>query len=129
MPQALAADAGRGTDASFVCAQYDATAEEIAALEQMSGRKIIVPQDIDQKNELDRACAMLAALDIVISAPTAVSWLAAGAGVRTLKLLYGPVWTAMGCDYEPFAPSCECILPKTLGDWADVFNQATTKLS
>jgi hypothetical protein len=72
---------------------------------------------------------MLSALDIVISAPTAVSWLAAGAGVRTLKLLYAPVWTAMGCDYEPFAPSCECIIPGTQGDWADVFNQVTTKLS
>jgi tetratricopeptide (TPR) repeat protein len=119
----------KATDAAFVCAQYDATGEEIAALEQMSGRKIIVPQGLDQKNELDRACAMLSALDIVISAPTAVSWLAAGAGVRTLKLLYGPVWTAMGCDYEPFAPSCECIVPRTPGDWADVFNQAATKLS
>ncbi|HWM60569.1 MAG TPA: hypothetical protein VNN98_00385, partial [Rhizomicrobium sp.] len=91
--------------------------------------KIIVPQGLDQKNELDRACAMLSALDVVISAPTAVSWLAAGAGVRTLKLLYGPVWTAMGCDYEPFAPSCECIVPGTPGDWADVFNQVATKLS
>jgi tetratricopeptide (TPR) repeat protein len=119
----------RGTGATFVCAQYDATAEEIAALEQMSGRKIIVPQDIDQKNELDRACAMLSALDIVISAPTAVSWLAAGAGVRTLKLLYAPVWTAMGCDYEPFAPYCECVIPSANGDWADVFNQAVIKLS
>ena len=119
----------QNTAASFVCAQYDATGEEIAALEQISGRKIIVPQGLDQKNELDRSCAMLAALDLVISAPTAVSWLAAGAGVRTLKLLYAPVWTAMGCDYEPFAPSCECIVPGTPGDWADVFNQVATKLS
>jgi tetratricopeptide (TPR) repeat protein len=119
----------RSTNATFVCAQYDATAEEIAALEQMSGRKIIVPQGIDQKNELDRACAMLSALAMLVSAPTAVSWLAAGAGVRTFKLLYGPVWTAMGCDYEPFAPSCECIMPNAFGDWADVFNQVATKLS
>ena len=117
------------TDASFVCAQYDATGEEIAALEQMSGRKMIVPQGLDQKNELDRTCAMLAALDLVISAPTAVSWLAAGTGVRTFKLLYAPVWTAMGCDYEPFAPSCEGIVSSTPGDWADVFNQVATKLS
>ncbi|HWX89771.1 MAG TPA: tetratricopeptide repeat protein [Rhizomicrobium sp.] len=119
----------RNTDATIVCAQYDPTDEEIAALEQMSGRNVIVPQGLDQKNELDRTCAMLAALDLVISAPTAVSWLAAGAGVRTFKLLYSPVWTAMGCDYEPFAPSCECIVPGTPGDWADVFNQVATKLS
>jgi hypothetical protein len=119
----------KSTEATFVCAQYDAAPEEIAELEGLSGRKIIVPQGIDQKTELDRACAMLAALDVLISAPTAVSWLAAGAGVRTLKLLYGPVWTAMGCSYEPFAPSCECLMPATMGDWQDVFRQAATRLS
>jgi tetratricopeptide (TPR) repeat protein len=116
-------------DANYVCAQYDATPEEIARLEQMSGRKIITPAGIDQKNELDRACAMLSALDVLVSAPTAVSWLAAGAGVKTFKLIYGDVWTAMGCAYEPFAPSCECITPAERGDWADVFRQVITKLS
>jgi tetratricopeptide (TPR) repeat protein len=123
-PLAAWADLLKATDATFVCAQYDAADEEITELEALSGRKIIVPQGIDQKNELDRACAMLAALDMLISAPTAVSWLAAGAGVRTLKLLYGPVWTALGCAYEPFAPSCECLMPATMGDWTDVFAQA-----
>jgi hypothetical protein len=119
----------RGTDATFVCAQYGAANDEIAALEQMSGRKILMPQSLDQRNELDRTCAMLCALDALVSAPTAVSWLAAGAGVRTLKVLYGEVWTAMGCGYEPFAPACECLIPATQGDWADVFSKASTKLS
>ena len=56
--------------------------EEIAALEALSGRKIFVPPALDQKNELDRTAAMLSALDLLVSAPTAVSWLAAGVGVR-----------------------------------------------
>jgi Flp pilus assembly protein TadD len=119
----------RDLDATFVSAQYGAADEEIVALEQMSGRKILVPEKLDQKNELDRTCAMLSALDTLVSAPTAVAWLAAGAGVRTLKLLYGAVWTAMGRDHEPFAPSCECLMPAHHGDWADVFRQAVTKLS
>jgi tetratricopeptide (TPR) repeat protein len=119
----------RQVDATFVCAQYGATEEEIVALEQMSGRKILVPEKLDQKNELDRTCAMLCALDALVSAPTAVSWLAAGAGVRTLKLLYGLVWTAMGRNHEPFAPSCECMTPAARGDWTDVFRQAIAKLS
>ena len=118
----------RKTEAIYVCAQYDAAPEEIAALEQMSGRKILVPENLDQKNELDRTCAMLSALDVLVSAPTAVSWLAAGAGVRTLKLLYGAVWTMMGCGHEPFAPSCEGIVPGTFGDWTEVFDRAATKL-
>jgi Flp pilus assembly protein TadD len=107
-----------------VCAQYDAQSEEIAALEQMSGRKIAVPEGIDQKNELDRACAMLSALEAVVSAPTAVSWLAAGTGVKTLKILYDTSWTALGRAHEPFAPSCVCVMPSTRGDWADAFARA-----
>jgi len=119
----------KSTDATFVCAQYAVTAQEIAALEEMSGRKILVPEMLDQKNELDRTCAMLAALDVVISAPTAVSWLASGSGVPTLKLLYGPVWTAMGQNHEPFAPACETLSPARLGDCADVFRQAAARVT
>jgi tetratricopeptide (TPR) repeat protein len=118
----------KATDATFVCAQYAATEEEIAALQEMSGRKILVPETLDQKNELDRTCAMLAALDVVISAPTAVSWLAAGAGVPTLKLLAGPVWTAMGQSHEPFAPACKCLSADRIGNWADVFRQAADSI-
>ena len=114
----------RDLPGTLVCVQYDATAEEIAALEAISGRKIIVPQGIDQKQELDRACALLSALDAVVTAPTAVSWLAAGAGVPTFKILYDTSWTALGESREPFAPSCVCVMPETRGDWADTFSKA-----
>lgn len=107
----------------IVCVQYDATPDEVAALEQVSGKKILMPQGIDQKNELDRACALMTALDVVVSAPTAVAWLAAGAGTRTCKLLYSNSWTALGQDREPFAPACRCVMPGRHGDWADVFGQ------
>jgi hypothetical protein len=119
----------KATDAIFVCAQYGVTDEEVAVLQEMSGRKILVPEKLDQKNELDRTCAMLAALDVVVSAPTAVSWLAAGAGVPTLKLLTGPVWTAMGQSYEPFAPSCICLSADRIGNWADAFRQVSEVLT
>jgi hypothetical protein len=112
-----------------VCVQYDAVPDEIAALEAMSGRKIIVPQGIDQKQELDRACALLSALDAVVTAPTAVSWLAAGAGVPTFKLLYDTSWTALGQPCEPFAPSCVCVMPRQRGDWNDTFTQARALLT
>jgi len=119
----------RDTDRIFVCTQYDAAPDEIAALEQMSGKKIFVPQGIDQKMELDRAAALMAALDAVVSAPTAVSWLSAGAGVPTFKVLYDTSWTALGQPYEPFAPSCACVMPTQRGDWADTFAQVQKHLS
>jgi hypothetical protein len=111
---------------TIVCAQYDAGAEEIAELEKLSGRTIFVPQNIDQKNELDRTCAMLSALDCVVSAPTAVSWLAAGAGVATYKILARRNWTSFGTGTEPFAPSCQCVTAD--GDWANAFSKAAAEI-
>ena len=113
---------------AVVSAQYDATAEEIAELERLSGRPIVVPKNIDQKNELDRACAMLSALDAVVSAPTAVSWLASAAGVPTYKILYDNSWTSFGERHEPFAPSCTCVMPGRRGDWTACFAQTLTRL-
>ncbi len=113
---------------NIVSVQYDAAADEIAGLEELSGRKIFVPPGIDQKNELDRTGAMLAALDAVVSAPTAVSWLAAACGVATCKVLYDTSWTSFGRTYEPFAPACLCMMPQRRGDWAEVFGRTEETL-
>lgn len=111
-----------------VSVQYDATPEEIAKLSEMSGRDIAELEQIDQKNEIDRTAAMLSTLDAVVSAPTAVSWLAAGAGVPTLKVLYDTSWTSFGEAFEPFAPAALCLRPARRGDWADAFRQARVRL-
>jgi hypothetical protein len=108
----------------IVSAQYDASADEIAELEAQSGRKIFVPPELDQKNELDRTAAMLSALDVLVSAPTAVSWLGAAVGTKTIKVLYDTSWTAFAQDHEPFAPACVLAMPQRRGDWADAFSKA-----
>ena len=95
----------------------------------MSGRAILVPPELDQKQEIDRTAAMIATLDAVVSAPTAVSWIAAGLGVPTFKILYNNSWTSFGESYEPFAPSCRCMMPKTSGDWSDAFAQTAAAVS
>ena len=79
--------------------------------------------------ELDRVAAMLSVLDVTVCAPTAVSWLAAGTGVPTLKALYDTSWTSFGELYEPFAPAARCLMPARRGDWADVFAQASETIS
>jgi ADP-heptose:LPS heptosyltransferase len=114
----------RALPGSLVCTQYDARDEEIAALKAMSGREILIPPALDQKNELDRTAALLSTLDALASAPTAVSWLAASVGVVTCKILYDTSWTSFGQTYEPFAPSALCMMPQARGDWADAFGQA-----
>ena len=114
---------------SVVCAQYDARDEEIAALKSMSGRDILVPSGIDQKNELDRTAAMVSILDAMASAPTAVSWLAAASGVVTCKILYDTSWTSFGQAYEPFAPRALCIMPRSRGDWTDAFAKGVAPIT
>jgi len=114
----------RALPGSLVCAQYDAKDEEIAALQTKSGRDIMVPPGIDQKNELDRTAALLSTLDALASAPTAVSWLAAACGTPTFKILYDTSWTSFGQTFEPFAPQALCMMPRVSGDWAYVFGQA-----
>jgi tetratricopeptide (TPR) repeat protein len=122
------ADFLRALPGTIVCAQYDANTEEIAELQTLSGRGIVVPQDIDQKKELDRTAAMLSALDCVVSAPTAVSWLAAGMGVATYTILNRQGWTSFGTDRELFAPSCRGIAPACENDWTDAFAKASAQI-
>lgn len=109
-----------------IAAQYGWRAEEIATFETMSGRAVTVPQNLDQKQELDRTAAMLSVCDAVVTAPTAVSWLSAAAGVPTFKVFADPswAWTAFGMKNEPFAPAARCLIAKTRGDWVDVLDQA-----
>ena len=72
---------------------------------------------------------MLSALDVLVSAPTAVSWLGAGVGTRTFKLLYDTSWTAFGQAYEPLAPSCRCVMPQGARRLGGVFAQAAAAYS
>jgi hypothetical protein len=108
---------------TVISAQYDGTPEEVGALVAASAKLIIMPQDIDQKQELDRTAALFSVFDAMISAPTAVSWLSAGLGVPTAKVLYDTSWTAFGEAHEPFAPAARCMMPKRRGDWSDTFAQ------
>jgi tetratricopeptide (TPR) repeat protein len=114
---------------TLLSVQYDAMEGEVEALERMSGRTIFEPPGLDQKNELDRTVAMLSSLDAVVTAPTAVSWLSAGAGVETYKILYDTSWTSFGKDREPFAPSCACIMPNTRGDWTNTFDKTISRIT
>jgi tetratricopeptide (TPR) repeat protein len=128
-PLASWADFLRRAPGNAVSLQYDAQPEEIEALQHLSGRTILVPPNLDQKQEIDRTTALIAALDAVVSAPTSVSWMSAAAGVPTLKILYNKSWTSFGRASEPFAPAARCIMPAQSGDWDDAFSRARSALS
>jgi len=123
-PLAAWAEFIRNNAVTPVSLQYDVHKDEIEALQRLSGRTILVPPELDQKQEIDGTAAAIAALDAVVSAPTSVAWISAGLGIPTLKILHNTSWTSFGCDYEPFAPSARCIVPDKRGDWADGFTKA-----
>jgi tetratricopeptide (TPR) repeat protein len=118
----------RDCPATAVSLQYDVQAEELETLKRLSGRSILVPPRLDQKQEIDRTSAMMSTLQAVVSAPTSVSWIAAALGIPTFKVLYNNSWTSLGEDYEPFAPSCRCMMPKTSGDWNDAFARTANEI-
>ena len=71
---------------------------------------------------------MISTLQAVVSAPTSVSWISAALGIETCKVLYNNSWTSFGERYEPFAPACRCMMPKTRGDWTDAFEETLSEL-
>jgi tetratricopeptide (TPR) repeat protein len=123
------ADFIRACPATPVALQYDVRREELKTLERLSGRAILVPPALDQKQEIDRTSAMISNLDAVVSAPTSVAWIAATLGVATFKILFNNSWTAFGENYEPFAPACRCMMPQQSGDWRDAFSATIEALS
>lgn len=114
---------------TVISVQYDAGDDEIEALAAASGRAIVNLSGLDQKNELDMTAAMLASLDAVVAAPTAVSWLAAGTGVDTYKVLFDTSWTSFAQPYEPFGPACELMMPADRGNWAETFEKTLARLT
>jgi len=115
-------------DAVPVVAQYGVDPSEIATLEGLSGKTLIVPPGLDQKDEIDRTAAMLSTLDAVVSAPTAVASISGALGVPTYKVLHYRSWMSLGADREPFMPAVMCVTPPHAGQWRQVFEQVLSRL-
>ncbi|MCP5432792.1 MAG: tetratricopeptide repeat protein [Alphaproteobacteria bacterium] len=127
-PPELWAGAMAARGACYVALQYDADEAECDALAALAGVPLHRPPGIDQKQELDRATGLVAALDRVVSAPTAVACLAGGLGVPTAKVLFDKSWTALGQPFEPFQPACRVAGPAWTGDFADALSRAFAAL-
>ncbi len=89
----------------FVNLQYDDCAAELAIARERFGVKIADFDDLDRFNDLEGLAALIAGLDLVIAAGTAVAELAAALGVPVWRLDAGPVWTSLGAKDMPWHPS------------------------
>ncbi len=85
--------------------QYDDCDGELAEVEQRHGVRIRRWAGEDLKNDLESVTGLVASLDGVITAPTAVSAFAGGVGVPTWQVDSGSDWTPFGADRSPWFPS------------------------
>jgi len=89
----------------FVCLQYDECGAERADAEHRFGVPLHHWPDLDQRNDLDETAALISALDLVLSAPTAVGELAASLGTPTWRFDRVGSWTLLGTRCRPWFPA------------------------
>lgn len=111
-----------------VCLQYDASGSEIAAIQAACEQQMCIPSGIDQRDELDRVAAMIAALDLVISPNTSVLMMAGAVGTPSIGLHSQCGAIFFGTERDPWFPG-ECSLVKT-GDrsWPALIDEAVPHL-
>ena len=114
---------------SFVNIQYGDCASDIARAEEAFGVKIHQMEGLDLKNDIDGAAALCAALDLVLSAPTAAAHTAASVGTKTWFLSAGIGWPQLGTAEYPWYPDTKVFWPEKFGNWDAVLPRFAAELA
>jgi hypothetical protein len=112
----------------FVSLQYDECSEELARARERFGVELTAFPEVDLYNDLDEAAALTCALDLVISAPTAVSLHAAALGVPTWQMSYGADWHMHGTDRNLWLPSITTFKRAWDQEWETVIAAIAARL-
>lgn len=89
----------------FVNLQYDECAAELDDARDRFGVAIQTWPDLDLRNDLDAVAALMAGLDLVVTAPTAVGELAAAVGTPVWRLSGPDDWSTLGAGVRPWFPA------------------------
>jgi hypothetical protein len=81
------------------------------------------------KDDIDGAAALSAALDLVISAPTAAAANAGAIGTEVWFLAAGRVWPQLGTDEYPWYRKTRVLSPEKFGDWAALMPRVAAELA
>ncbi len=114
---------------TFVNLQYGDCAEELARMQEKFGVHVEVIPGLDLRDDIDGTAALSAALDLVISAPTAAAATAASVGAEVWFLTAGRTWPQLGTDEFPWYARTSVISPGKFGDWSEVMKTASQKLA
>ncbi len=114
---------------TFVNLQYGDCVEELRRAEARHGIGIKVIDGLDLKDDIDGAAALSAALDLVISAPTAAAATAASVGTPVWFLTAGRTWPQLGTDHFPWYRETRVFCPEKFGDWNAVIPSVAEALA
>ena len=114
---------------TFINVQYGDCADELARAQEMHGMKIHSIEGLDLKQDIEGAAALSAALDLVISAPTAAAATAASVGTETWFLTAGRTWPQLGTDEFPWYRATKVLSPEKFGDWASLMPKVAQRLA
>jgi tetratricopeptide (TPR) repeat protein len=113
---------------TFINVQYGDCAEELARAQQTHGVKIHSIEGLDLKNDIEGAAALSAALDLVISAPTAAAATSGSVGTETWFLTAGRTWPQLGTEEFPWYRATKVLSPRKFADWASLMPEVSQRL-
>jgi len=101
----------------FINLQYDQCTDELADARRRFGVPLHAFDEVDLFNDLAEAAAFTQALDLVVSAPTASSFLAGAVGVHTWIMTYGIPWQTLGTNHFPWFPAMRLFSRRWDQEW------------
>jgi len=114
---------------NFVNVQYGDCREELARACVQNAIAIAAFDDLDLKKDIEGAAALSAALDLVISAPTAAAATAAGVGTEVWFLTAGRTWPQLGTDRYPWYAKTKVLCPEKFADWNALMPDVAARLA
>lgn len=114
---------------TFFNLQYGDCAEELKRMQEKFGITVELIPGLDLRDDIDGAAALSAALDLVISAPTAAAATAASVGAEVWFMTAGRTWPQLGPDEFPWYADTKVISPQKFGDWSEVMAITAERLA
>lgn len=116
------------TQVKFINLQYGDCKAELDAVRKKCGVTIHDFPDIDLTNDIDDKAALCAALDLIVSAPTAPAMLAAATGAETWLLTAGPLWQQLGTERYPWYANTRVLTPAKFADWSSLMQRLACEI-
>ena len=112
----------------FVVLQYDDCQSEIDGIAVGDGSEIVLPPGLDRRDDQNGVAALIGALDLVVSADTAVLALAGALGMPAIGLSLHPGWVSLGQPQHPWFPSVTRVYRPPQTRWIETMEEVVGKV-